>query len=95
MGKQAILEYDPTWYNTAYSYEKESNSSDDNNEYREPTCNDLDPDVGVGYASFDNHDEAHPIVEPSEPRYFQDVDAPFCPGYFRFVTYRVFTLFCF
>ena len=63
---QAILEYDPTWYDTIDSYENESDSGDDNDEYMKPTCNDSNPNVGVGYASFDNHNEAHSIEKHIE-----------------------------
>ena len=42
---QAIPEYDPTWFDTD---ENESYSSDENEEYTEPTCSDSDLDVKVG-----------------------------------------------
>ena len=66
---QAIPKYDHTWYDTTYLDENESNSGDDNDEYTESTCNDSNP--GVGYASFDYHNESHPIDEPIESCHFQ------------------------
>ena len=68
---QVILEYDPTWQDTTNSNENELDSSDNNDEYMKPTCNDLDP--RLGYASFDDHNEAHSIDdEPIEVHHFQE-----------------------
>ena len=39
-------------------------------------CNDSDLDVGVGYVSFDDQNEAHPIDEPIEARPFQEFYEP-------------------
>ena len=69
---QAIPTSDPTWYDTTDSNKNESDSSDDNNEYTQPTCNDSDFNVGVGYASFDNHNEAHPIDESIKALIFRN-----------------------
>ena len=73
---QAIPKYDHTWYDTTYLDENESNSGDDNDEYTEPTCNDSDLNVEIGYASFDDHNKAHPIDEPIEPHHFQEFCEP-------------------
>ena len=50
-------------YDTTDSNKNESYFNDDNGKYREPTCNDLDPNVGVGYTSFDDHNETRPIED--------------------------------
>ena len=36
-----------------------------------PICNDSIPNVGVGYSSFDDYNEAHPFEEPIEAHHFQ------------------------
>ena len=66
---QAIIEYDPTWYDTTNSDENESDSND---EYKKPTYNDSDPNVVVGYTSFGDHNESHAIDEPTEARPFKE-----------------------
>ena len=65
--EQVILKYDPSWYDTTDSYDNESDFGDDNNEYMEPTCNDSNPDVRVGYVSID---------EPIEGRHFHKFNEP-------------------
>ena len=47
----------------------ELDSSDDNDEYMESSCN--DSNLRVGYASFDEHNEAHPIDEPIKAFFFK------------------------
>ena len=57
---------------TIDSDENESYFGDDNDEYMEPTCNDSNLDVGIRYASFDDHNETHPIDDPSEAHFFRN-----------------------
>ena len=56
--------------NTTDSNENESYSSDENNEYTEPTCNNLDPNVGVEYDLFDNYNETRPFDKLIKARPF-------------------------
>ena len=69
--EHAILEYDPTWYDTTDLDENESDSGDENNKYMKPSCNNSNLDVGVGYTSINNHREAHPIDEPIKAFFFK------------------------
>ena len=69
--RHAISKYDPIWYDTTDSDKNESYSSDENDEYTKPTCNNVYPDVGVGYALFVDHNEGRPINEPVEACHFQ------------------------
>ena len=71
--EQTIPEYDPTWYDITNSDENESDFGNENNEYKEPTCNDSDPDIVVGYASFNDHNEAHPIDLPIKAHPFSGI----------------------
>ena len=69
---QAILGYDYSWYVTIDSDKNELDSRDENDEYTKPICYDTNLDVGVGYASFDDHNETHPIDDPSEAHFFRN-----------------------
>ena len=71
---QSNSEYDPTWHVTIESNENQLDYSDDNDENMEPTCN--DSDLGLGYALSDDHNEAYPIDELVEARYFQEFYEP-------------------
>ena len=55
---QAIPENDLISYDTTNLDENKSYFGDENDEYIELTCNDLDLDIGVGYIWFDNYNES-------------------------------------
>ena len=70
--EQVILEYDPTWYDTTDSDENELDSNDDNDEYKKPTCNDSDSMSELDMLHLMTTNEAHPIDEPIEVRFFRN-----------------------
>ena len=83
---ETIPKYDTTWYDTIDSDRNESYPGDENDEYIKPTCNDSDPNVAVGYASFDDHNESRPIDEPVKAHLF---NMTFYITIIWFISYRL------